>query len=111
MYKAKFTMETTFLVKRHDLVLANNLESLTFVCKSIIFTSANAIKFLDTKEIDKQIKYSAMCCFWGHGRIPQRTSLQLSLGPCWVCLLKALLPALSTLKPNSILTWNNVIVK
>ena len=25
-------------------------------CKAIIFTSANAIKFLDTKEIDKQIK-------------------------------------------------------
>ena len=25
-------------------------------CKSIIFTSANAIKFLDTKEIDKNIK-------------------------------------------------------
>ena len=39
MHKAKFTMETTFLVKRNDLVLANNVESLIFVCKSIIFTS------------------------------------------------------------------------
>ena len=28
-----------------------------------------------------------------------------------IILEKALLPALSTLKPNSILTWNNVIVK
>ena len=28
-----------------------------------------------------------------------------------IILQKALLPALSTLKPNSILTWNNVIVK
>ena len=41
MYKAKFTMETTFLVKRNDLVLANNIVSLVFVCKSIIFTSLN----------------------------------------------------------------------
>ena len=39
MHKAKFTMETTFLVKRSDLVLANNVDSLIFVCKSIIFTS------------------------------------------------------------------------